>query len=56
MYKFTDTQKAALLDAGVTFNNVVDFHAISDNAWLSADEAFNILIEWYGDHSLQGCV
>ena len=55
MYLFTDKQKAELFDAGVTINDVANYYATDDRCIESADEAFYTLIEWYGDHSLQGC-
>ena len=55
MYAFTDKQKADLFDAGVTRDNVANYYATDDRCIESADEAFYTLIEWYGDHSLQGC-
>ena len=48
MYAFTDGQKAALFDAGVTINDVASYYATDDRCIESADEAFDTLIEWYG--------
>ena len=49
MYAFTDKQKAELFDAGVTLDDVANFHDTDDNAWLSANLAFEGVLRWYGD-------
>ena len=54
MYLFTDKQKAELFDAGMTLNDVVNFHNTDDNAWLTADEAMEVFYRWYMDDGMEG--
>ena len=49
MYQFTDRQKAAMFDAGVMRGDVITYHAMDDHAWQSTDEAFECIMNWWGD-------
>ena len=47
LYAFSDEHLARLWKAGVTQDEVAQFHGTDDNAWMSADDAVEIIVDIY---------